>query len=143
MKRGDQNITLISPGKGKSLWGDPVTCKAVSEDALGAYSLFEVSVAPQGSLPSYMHQWERQAYYIVEGELLIQEGDRTFVATAGSFVDIPRDILHTFTNLGTTPARLLAIITPAWYGKFFEEWASQRRTTPHHRLRLVRRPGKN
>ena len=141
MRRGNQNITLISPGKGKLLWGESVTCKPVSEDALGAYSLFEVSVAPQGSLPSYTHQWERQAYYIVEGELTIQEGDRTFTVTAGSFVDIPRDILHTFRNVGTAPVRLLAIITPAWYGKFFEEWASQRRTS--RRLRLVHRPGKN
>jgi len=98
------------------------------EDTLGVYSLFEVTVAPQGSPPAHIHHWEQGAYYILVGELLIQEGDRTFTATAGSFVDVPKDSLHTFKNLGTGSARLLAIVTPAWYGKCFEEWVSQRRT---------------
>lgn len=137
MITSNRRITLVPPNKGKS-WmdGDQVTCKVVSEDQLGGYSLFEITVPPQGGPPAHIHHWEKEAYYILEGELLVQEGDRTFSATVGSFIDFPKGILHTFKNVGTVPAKLLAIITPAWYGKFFEEWASQQRTS--RRLRLVR-----
>lgn len=138
MTISNPRISLVPPNKGKS-WIDSkqVTCKEVSEDQLGGYSLFEITVPPQGGLPAHIHHWEKEAYYILEGELLIQEGDRTFMVGAGSFVDFPQGILHTFKNVGTVSARLLAVVTPAWYGKFFEEWASQRRKNPR-RLRLVR-----
>lgn len=134
----NHRITLVPPHTGKS-WidGDQVMCKVVSEDQLGGYSLFELTVPPQGGPPAHIHHWEKEAYYILEGELLIQEGDRTFMASAGSFVDFPKGILHTFKNVGTASARLLAVVTPAWYGKFFEEWANQQRKNSR-RLRLVR-----
>lgn len=130
-------LTLV-PASGRKSWldGDKVKCKAVSEDHLGAYSLFEMTVAPQGGPPAHVHHWEGETYYILEGELRIQEGDRTFIASTGSVVNIPKGIRHTFKNVGTQTARLLVIITPAWDGKFFEEWASQQ-TNPC-RLILLR-----
>lgn len=136
---GNRRLRLVPARKGKfpQARGDSVTCKAVYEDPLGAYSLFEVTVAPQAGLPPLTHLWEEGAYYILSGRLLIQEGDRAYTATAGSFVNIPKGILHTFKNLGVSPARLLAIITPAWYGKFFEDWVSQPRPSSSSRLRLV------
>lgn len=137
MTISNHRITLVPPNKGKS-WidGDQVICKVVSEDQLGGYSLFEITVPPRGGPPAHIQHWEKEAYYILEGELLIQKGDRTFLVSAGSFVDFSKGILHTFKNVGTASARLLAVVTPAWYGKFFEEWAQQRQKS--HRLRLVR-----
>lgn len=137
----DRVITLVPQGKRKSLWsnGDQVTCKAVSEDKLGAYSLFEVTVAPQASPSAHIHQWEGEAYYILEGELLIQQEDLTFMATAGSCVNIPKGILHTFKNVGTVTAKMLVVITPAWYGKFFEEWVSSDRSSIRCNLSLLRK----
>lgn len=116
-----------------------VMCKAVSEDELGAYSLFELTVPPQAGPSMHTHHWEEEAYYILEGELLIQESDRTFTAAAGSFVDFPKGVRHTFKNVGTVPARILVIVTPAWYGKCFEQWVSQRQKNPFPRLRLLRK----
>lgn len=116
-----------------------VMCSAVSEDTLGAYSLFEVTVPPQAGPPKQAHHWE-EAYYLLEGEILIQKGDRTFTLTAGSFVDFPQGIPHTFKNVGTTSARLLAIVTPAWYGKFFEECVSQQQNSSLRHLRLLNQP---
>lgn len=129
-------LTLVPPSRRKWLDGDKVICKAVSEDHLGAYSLFEMTVAPQAGPPAHIHHWEGETYYILEGELLIQEGDRTFSVTAGAVVNISKGILHTFKNVSTQTARLLVIITPAWYGKFFEEWVSQQQKPRRHLLLL-------
>jgi len=137
MMISDQGVTLVTPTESKSLWvnSDQVTCFRVSGDKHAAYSLFELTVPPQGGPPAHKHHWEQEAYYILEGKLLIQEGDRTFKATTGSFVEISKGILYSFKNVGTTPARLLVIIAPAWSGKYFEEWVTQRRRTPlRHRV---------
>jgi mannose-6-phosphate isomerase-like protein (cupin superfamily) len=127
MSSREWNMTLLPSGKGELRTENRnlVSCKAISGNTLGAYSLFEVTVVPQGEPPLQAYSWEQQAYYILEGELVIQQGDRSFKVTAGSFVDIPKGILHTFKNVGTSPTRLLAIITPMGYEKSFVEWVSQ------------------
>jgi len=139
MMKSDRGITLIPLSGSKSIWIDPnqMRCKVLSEDELGAYSLFEIAVPPQAGLPKRRHHWEEGAYYILEGEVLIQKGNRTFTATAGSFIDIFQGMLHAFKNVGKVPARLLLIITPASYGKFFEEWARQRQKNSLRRLQVV------
>jgi quercetin dioxygenase-like cupin family protein len=48
-------------------------------------------------------------------------GERTLSASAGSVVYCPRGVLHGFRNVGTTPSRMVVIITPGGLEKFFEE----------------------
>ena len=40
---------------------------------------------------------------------------------AGSFVHLPKDIPHTYENVGAGPARFLTLLVPAGLEKFFEE----------------------
>jgi hypothetical protein len=58
----------------------------------------------------------------------------TFAAGAGSFVYVPRGTVHSFTNVGKTPGRLLVLSTPAGgtEGFFFEvgEPATDRSSRP-------------
>jgi len=42
------------------------------------------------------------------------------VAPAGSFVFVPRGVLHTFWNAGTEPARQLTVFTPSGIEDFFD-----------------------
>ena len=58
---------------------------------------------------------------MLEGEFEILNGDRTFLASAGSFVHIPRGTLHRFKNVEATPARLLVFFIPAGMENFFFE----------------------
>ncbi len=46
---------------------------------------------------------------------------RASVVGAGTFVNIPKNTLHTFRNAGTTPARFLGLAVPAGFEGFFEE----------------------
>lgn len=115
-------ITL-PPAEGKSVWvlGDLVTFKAVSEDTRGMYALFEIAAQPQNELPPHTHHREDEAFYVLEGEFSFLYGNRTIHTTVGSFVYIPKGILHTYKNLGSTTGRLLVVVTPAGLERFFEE----------------------
>ena len=58
---------------------------------------------------------------MLEGELEVIVGEDTFEAGAGSFVHLPRGVVHTYKNVGATPARFLSLMVPAGLEKFFEE----------------------
>jgi quercetin dioxygenase-like cupin family protein len=110
-------------GEGKSIWcvGDTYTFKMVGEDTSGAFAFWEAAVPPQGGPPPHIHKGEDEAYYVLEGELEVLDGDRTFTVSAGSFVYLPRGTLHAFKNVGKSPSRMLLLITPAGLENFFFE----------------------
>jgi mannose-6-phosphate isomerase-like protein (cupin superfamily) len=121
MSFSDEGITL-GPGEGKTIEvpGHPITYKAMKEDTDGAYSLLEVTVMGDGP-PQHIHKAEEEAFYVLEGEVNIQIGDQTIRGMAGSFGLIPRGTVHTFWNAGSTPAKLLGIISPPGFEQFFIE----------------------
>ncbi|HEV2743820.1 MAG TPA: cupin domain-containing protein [Rubrobacter sp.] len=55
------------------------------------------------------------------GELEVSVGGDGFRAGAGSFVHLPRGVIHSYRNVGTGPARFLTLMVPAGLEKFFEE----------------------
>ena len=112
----------VATGEGQTwkVLGESVTCKASSENTGGAYSLFEVVSPPQGGAPLHIHHREDEAFYLLDGELLVQAGEQTFQATAGSYVHFPKGLVHTYKNTGAHPAKLLVIVTPGGYEEFFE-----------------------
>jgi mannose-6-phosphate isomerase-like protein (cupin superfamily) len=97
-----------------------VAIVAVGADTSGALMLLEGTISPQLG-PPHIHYREDEFYYVLEGEFEILDGDRTFIASAGSFVHIPRGTLHRFKNVGATPARMLVFFTPAGMENFFFE----------------------
>jgi len=119
----DNREIALLPGEGKSLWvlGDLYTFKVVGDDTDRSFAMIEVQAQPQNGPPPHIHHREDETFYVLEGEFSFLHGDRTFTATAGSFVYIPKCTLHTFNNVGTAPGRVLVIITPAGFEKFFEE----------------------
>ncbi len=113
----------VAPGEGKAIWvaGDLVTLKVVGEDTGGAFLLGEEVSLPGGGPPPHIHHREDEIFCVLEGEYEFLVGERTIRAGAGSIVYGPRNIPHTFKNVGTTPARMLAFVTPAGFEGFLEE----------------------
>jgi quercetin dioxygenase-like cupin family protein len=113
----------LAPGEGKALWvaGGLVTLKVGGEDTDGAYSLFEVELQPEVGPPPHVHHREDETFCVLEGELEFLVGERTIRASAESVIYGPRNVPHTFKNVGTTPATMLAFVTPAGIEEFFEE----------------------
>lgn len=113
----------VEPGVGKSVWvvGLLITVKVASQDTGGVFSLIETIEPPQGGPPPHVHRDVDEMLYVLEGEVEFVVGERTIRAGAGSCVHLPRGIPHTYKNIGTSPSRTLAVITPGGFEKFFVE----------------------
>jgi mannose-6-phosphate isomerase-like protein (cupin superfamily) len=122
METSTRRVTHVPPGKGESLWvlGALYTFKVVSEDTNGDFALWEVTLRPgEGAPPPHLHLQEDETFYVLEGELEFMAGNHASKVTPGSFVYIPRNTMHTFRNVGTTPAKLLVSVVPGGFEKFF------------------------
>jgi quercetin dioxygenase-like cupin family protein len=129
MKRGkmtgsdDTRGFHVPPGVGEALWsvGDTFTLKATAATTGGALTFFEVTVPPQTGTPPHIHRHEDEALYVLEGELTVRQGDRTFVGGPGTFAFLPRGELHGYQNAGSETAKLVAMAAPAGIEGFFRE----------------------
>jgi quercetin dioxygenase-like cupin family protein len=118
-----QRGTLVPPGAGESVWlvGDLIEVKLTSEDTGGAYSMVEVTSPPQGGPPPHIHHDVDETLYVAEGEVEVLLGGGTTRASAGSLAYVPKGMLHTFKNIGTSLSRVVAFISPGGFEKFFLE----------------------
>ena len=112
--RAGGGATGVYPDGGRSIWflGMLITFKAVSEETGGEYSLYEQTVPLRVGVPPHIHHRETEAFYVLEGEFEFLKGDRAVRAGVGECVHVPRGFVHGLTNMGTMPARFLAIATP-------------------------------
>ena len=117
---------LLGPGEGKSvdLGGLGVRFMIDSDTAGGGFSLVEHPIAPRAlAAPLHRHANEDEYSYVLEGRVGVQLGDDVLEAGPGELVFKPRNQWHAFWNAGDEPARLLEIISPAGFEKYFEEIA--------------------
>lgn len=118
------SITWVPPGAGKSVWianTELVTFKATGRDTGGAFALVEIVGLPEGGPPPHIHRRVDEIYCLLEGELEVLDGERTFTASAGSVFHIPKGSLHAWKNKTPRVARTLLFIVPAGFEGFFEE----------------------
>ena len=73
--------------------------------------------------PLHIHRITDEAFYVLEGTFSFQVGDRTLELSAGAFVFVPKGLEHAFWNQGSTPARMLIMISPPAFERYFEELA--------------------
>jgi quercetin dioxygenase-like cupin family protein/catechol 2,3-dioxygenase-like lactoylglutathione lyase family enzyme len=71
--------------------------------------VMELVVPPGGSPPRHVHQELNDAYFLLEGEVVLSVGDRTVVTRPGSYAVVPAGTDHTFRVTSHTPARMLLI----------------------------------
>ena len=120
---------FVGPNDGTVLMnpiGGRMVIKAFAQET-GGYSLHE-NILPAGSpgpLP-HIHHHHEEAFYVLEGELTMRVGARTITAPPGSFLVVPRGVVHQPSNPGTTPTRVLLIFSPAGMDGFFAEAAERR-----------------
>ena len=119
----NESEIYVKPDQGESysVLGDLYTIKVQSAATLGAYGLLEVVFQPQGGAPPHYHEQENESFYILEGEIEFQVAEKTYIASAGSFVHIPKGKIHSFINKCQTPVKALVWVTPGGLEKFFAE----------------------
>ena len=82
--------------------------------------------APDGAAralaaPLHRHLREDEYSYVLEGRMGALLGDDVLEAGPGDLVFKPRGEWHTFWNAGDEPCRILEIIAPAGFERFFAE----------------------
>lgn len=121
MSTNDKNLILY-PGKGKIIPvpGHKITIKLSGEDTDNSFSLLEIELTGDGP-PQHIHKTEDETFYIIEGEVKFLLGEHTTIGKAGTSVHIPRGTVHAWCLPGKEPAKLLVIISPPGFEKFFED----------------------
>jgi quercetin dioxygenase-like cupin family protein len=119
----NQLVVLDSERRGKSfeLGGFGVIFKIFGEETNGLLSVVEHPLAPGILIPPHIHELEDEYSYVLEGVIGARIGDEVVQARPGDYILKPRKIWHTFWNPGPEPARILEMIAPAGFEKFFEE----------------------
>src|SRR5882724_5233126 len=95
-----------------------------AETAGGGFSLVEHPMGPRAlAAPLHRHAREDEYSYVLTGRMGALLGDEVLEAGPGDLVFKPRDQWHTFWNAGDEPCRILEIIAPAGFERFFRELA--------------------
>jgi quercetin dioxygenase-like cupin family protein len=98
-----------------------VVFKIDGEDTGGALSIVEHPFAVGALVPPHRHTLEDEISIVLEGEIGFRSEDREVVLGAGGYVVKPRGEVHAMWNAGATPARMIEVISPAGFERFFHE----------------------
>src|ERR1043166_6736815 len=86
------------------------------------FSLVEHPLSPRAlAAPLHLHTREAEYSFVREGRMGALLGDEVVEARPGDLVFKPRNQWHTFWNAGDEPCRILEIISPAGFERFFRE----------------------
>ena len=121
------SASALLPGEGKSVTLGPnsigVVFKLYSEDTGGQFAMVEHPLPPRTLVQPHLHHNEDEYSYVLEGEVAFQLGEEVIYGTPGMLIVKPRGIWHAFWNQSAAPARILEIIAPGGFERFFEEVA--------------------
>ena len=91
-------------------------------EAAERFSLVEHPMSPRAlAAPIHRHTREDEYSFVLEGRMGALLGDEVVEAGPGDLVHKPRNQWHTFWNAGDEPCRILEIISPAGFERFFPE----------------------
>ena len=89
----------------------------------GFISIVEHLFSPGVLVPPHIHTLEDEISYVVLGEIGFRSNGKEVTLAAGGYIVKPRNELHSMWNAGSTPARMIEIISPAGFEKYFVELA--------------------
>jgi len=115
-------VVVREPGTGRATWA----MQSLFEHLLEPHQSADLGVAlvtqpPGVATPLHRHDREAEAFYVLEGRLDYQAGDDLFELYAGCFIHLPARVPHAFRIRGDSPARFLALTTPAGLLHLYDE----------------------
>ncbi len=117
-ERGESKTVSLGPNK--------VTFILSGGESGGKFSIteFEAAPPPAPGAPKHTHLKEDEMMYVLEGDFQLELRDRKLPAPAGSFVHVPKGMEHTIVNAGESPARLLIILSPPGFERYWLEMST-------------------
>ncbi len=119
----DERGYVLGAGEGTDSWflDTRMTVKAGFAQTGGAFTLLEFAAPVGFGPPRHVHHVEDEGFYVLDGELVVECGDRRWAAGPGGFVLLPRGIPHDFRVESATPARVLQLGNGSGFERFIAE----------------------
>jgi mannose-6-phosphate isomerase-like protein (cupin superfamily) len=117
-------VKVVAPTDGKEgfLGSIGVRFMIDGSEAGERFSLVEHPMSPRAlAAPLHLHTREDEYSFVLQGRMGALLGDDVVEAGPGDLVFKPRNQWHTFWNAGDEPCRILEIISPAGFERFFQE----------------------
>jgi len=141
----EMTATIVGPQDGKAghLGGIGVRFMAWAAQTGGGFSLVEHPMAPRAlAAPLHRHTHEDEYSYVLEGRMGADLGGEVVYAEPGDLVFKPRGQWHAFWNAGDERCRILEVISPGGFERYFEELVDLRaRPTPEAVAEIAARYG--
>ena len=125
------SVKIVGPQDGKEGFLGSIGVRFMIDGAEAGerFSLVEHPMSPRAlAAPLHRHTREDEYSFVLEGRMGALLGDDVVEAGPGDLVFKPRNQWHTFWNAGDEPCRILEIISPAGFERFFQElstWAAR------------------
>jgi mannose-6-phosphate isomerase-like protein (cupin superfamily) len=118
---------IVQRGAAKDLrlFGDVISVLLGGEQTGGTFTLMHGSAPPGGGPPPHVHANEDELFLLIEGRVSIFANDCWTEVGPGGAVYLPRGVVHSFRNIGTTPSQHWIIGTPSGLEKFFGQCAEE------------------
>jgi len=117
-------LKIVRPGEGKTgglAPGIGVAFKIDGEDTRGALSIVEHPFAVGALVPPHVHTLEDEISIVLEGDIGFRSEDQEVVLGPGGYIIKPRGEIHAMWNAGAVPARMIEVISPAGFERFFRD----------------------
>jgi mannose-6-phosphate isomerase-like protein (cupin superfamily) len=109
-----QRLTVVGRGEGEALSIGAMTHVAAREEWLaGAYCVLDQRIEPGQLTPVHAHDFEDQAFWVLEGSITVWVDGDEATASPGGFVLRPKGLPHSVWNASDTPSRFLELTSPA------------------------------
>jgi quercetin dioxygenase-like cupin family protein len=119
---GQAKVVGRADGKAGFLGSIGVRFMLDGPEAEERFSLVEHPMSPRAlAAPLHRHTREDEYSFVIEGKVGALLGGEVLIGEPGDLIFKPRNQWHTFWNAGDEPARILEIISPAGFERYFEE----------------------
>ena len=94
-------------------WGTLFRLSGPQKTKADKLVVIEVNITPGNGHNFHKHPQQEEVIYVIEGEIEQWVGEEKRMLQPGDSVFIPADGVHASFNVGTTDAKVLAILTPS------------------------------
>jgi quercetin dioxygenase-like cupin family protein len=115
---------VLGPEEGKAGFLGSIGVRFMIDgaDAGERFSLVEHPMSPRAlGAPLHRHTREDEYTWVIKGRVGALLGDEVIHGGPGDLIFKPRNQWHTFWNAGDEPARILEVISPAGFERYFAE----------------------
>jgi quercetin dioxygenase-like cupin family protein len=105
----------------QAILGGSIGFRLRSEDTDGRLAMIEMVIPPGYPGPAlHVHPEFDETFYVLDGTIAVRIGEQAHEAGTGAVVFVPRGTEHAFANPHEGSARVLIVLNPGGFERYFE-----------------------